>query len=376
VRPARDTNVPTGRDDLRTTLGGVGVTDSFVRPPALSLGDTVAVVAPSSGGAGFAPHVRDLGVERLRETFGLDPVVYPTATKDDDDLKSNPEARAADVHDAFRDPDVRAVVATIGGDDQIRVLRHLDPDVLRSNPTRFYGMSDNTNLALFLWNRGVVSFYGGQLMNQLATPDHLPAYTERYVRRAFFEESLGDLDAAAEWADYDVDWSDPEYKTQSNEFHESEGWRWAGGDEAVAGRVWGGCLTVLDWQLATNRYLPDPERLDGRVLVIETAEEMPAADQVRRMLMCMGERGLLERFAAVLVGRPATASHLARLDADERGQYRADQRAAILGQLERYNPDAPVVFDLDFGHTNPTAPIPIGGRVRVDPGERSITFPG
>jgi len=33
-----------------------------------------------------------------------------------------------------------------------------------------------------------------------------------------------------------------------------------------------------------------------------------------------------------------------------------------------------MVFDLDFGHTNPTAPVPVGGRVRVDPGRETIGF--
>ncbi len=55
---------------------------------------------------------------------------------------------------AFRDPDISAVIANIGGHDQITMLPFLDGDVLREHPTRFYGYSDNTNLAQFLWNHG------------------------------------------------------------------------------------------------------------------------------------------------------------------------------------------------------------------------------
>jgi len=104
---------------------------------------------------------------------------------------------------------VRGVLATIGGDDQLRILRHLDPEVLRANPTRFYGMSDNTNLALCLWNLGIVSFYGGQLMNQVATPGFLPEYTERSLERAFFDEQIGEVLTETEsppirWLDDDV----------------------------------------------------------------------------------------------------------------------------------------------------------------------------
>jgi hypothetical protein len=104
-------------------------------------GDRVAVIAPSSGAATVFPDVLDLALERLRDRFDLDPVVFETAETDPEELREHPELRAADVHEAFRDPDISAVFATIGGDDQVRVLRHLDPEILRSNPTRFFGMS-------------------------------------------------------------------------------------------------------------------------------------------------------------------------------------------------------------------------------------------
>lgn len=346
----------------------------FVTPPALSPGDRVAVVAPSSGAAASVPSVRDLGVRRLRETFDLEPVVYPTAERTDDYLREHPEERARDVHDAFRDPEIRGVVATIGGDDQVRVLRHLDPDVLREHPTRFYGMSDNTNLACYLWNRGVVSFYGGQLLNQVATPGFLHEYTERYLRRAFFEASLGRVEPADEWSDDVVDWAEPGYESIEPEYEPAPGWRWERGDGVVEGRVWGGCLTVLMWQLAVGRYLPDPDALDGAVLALETSEERPTSDEVRRFLTCLGERGLLGRFDAVLVGRPQTRNRVERPGDDERRRHRREQREAILGALDRYNPDAGAVFDLDFGHTNPTVPVPIGGLARVDFERETLAF--
>lgn len=347
--------------------------DSFVTPPALSPGDDVAVIAPSSGGAAFAPDVMELGLRRLRGVFDLNPVVYDTAERDGEYLAEHPEARAADVHEAFRNDEIRGVIATIGGDDQLRVLKHLDPDVLRENPTRFYGMSDNTNLACYLWNQGIVSFYGGQLMNQIATPGSLPEYTERYVRRAFFDDSLGEIEPADEWTDETIEWTNPDYETTHPTFERGDGWDWHNPAD-VSGRVWGGCLEIVHWQLATGRYLPDPSALDGQVLAVETSEELPNADDVRRMLMCMGERGLLSRFDAVLVARPKARNRFEAPSVEERAEYRRDQREAILGQLARYNPDATVVFDLDFGHTNPNVPVPVGGRVELDGDERTISF--
>jgi len=344
----------------------------FITPPPAEPGSTVAVIAPASGGAASARHILALALDRLRKTFDLDPVVHPTARQSNAFLEANPRARAAAIHESFADPEIDAVFATIGGADQLRVLRYLDLDRLRANPTRFFGMSDNTNLALALWNAGVVSFYGGQLLNQVATPGGLHPFSERYLRRALFEESLGEFEQAGEWADLTVGWekSKAAYADTDLAYEPTAGWRWEGGTEVVSGRVWGGCIAILEWQLMANRYLPDPSRLDGAILALESSEELPPARRVGWFLRSMGERGLLERFDGVLVGRPATQNWREHRSQEERQEYRQAQREAITEQIQRYSSDVPVVFDLDFGHTDPTVPIPIGGRVRIEPQER------
>jgi muramoyltetrapeptide carboxypeptidase LdcA involved in peptidoglycan recycling len=131
----------------------------FITPPPLEPEDKVAIVSPASGLAEIYPHVYEYGLDRLKSVFDLEPIEFSTATKSDAYLSDHPEERAGDIEDAFADPEIRGVIATIGGNDQIRILKHLDGSVLRDNPTRFYGISDNTNLAHYLWNHGIVSFF-------------------------------------------------------------------------------------------------------------------------------------------------------------------------------------------------------------------------
>ncbi|WP_137286513.1 S66 family peptidase [Halorussus salinisoli] len=349
----------------------------FIVPAALERGDEVAVVAPASGRAADYPHVYELGLERLREVFDLEPVEYPTATKDSDYLYDHPEERAQDVMDAFSDPDVSGVVTTIGGFDQIRILRHLDPEVLRENPTRFYGISDNTNLALYLWNLGIVSFYGGMVLTDLAMQGSMHDYTVEYLETAFFADDLdafGDIRPAERFTDEDLDWANPENLDRHREMEPSPGWTWRGPETAVSGRTWGGCLGTLDMQLRTGRYLPVAEDLDGRILLLETSEELPSAMDVRQFLVGMGERGLLERFAGVLVGRAKARNLFEEPGSEARAEYRENQRETIAEVVGEYNPDAPVVFDVEFGHTAPIAPVPVGGRVEIDPASETIAF--
>ncbi|WP_121742785.1 S66 family peptidase [Natronorubrum halophilum] len=346
----------------------------FVTPPALEPGDRVAVVAPSSNPAPEFPHVYDLGLERLRSVFDLEPVEYPTAQKGSEYLADHPEERARDVMNAFADPDIRGVISVIGGNDQIRILEHLDPDVLRENPTRFYGYSDNTQLALFLWNLGIVSYYGPTVMVELGMDGSLFDHTIDDTSRAFFEESFGRLEPAAEFTDEPGEWADPTSLEKPRETEPNPGWTWAGGDDVVEGRVWGGCLESLDQRLLTDRFLPDEDDLEGAILAIETSEELPAPTWVAGVLRALGERRLLERFDGVLVGRPAARSHLEDTPPEQRERYRERQREAISSVFNGYNPEAPIVFDVDFGHTWPTTPIPIGSRVTIDPGSETIRF--
>jgi muramoyltetrapeptide carboxypeptidase LdcA involved in peptidoglycan recycling len=236
-------------------------------------------------------------------------------------------------------------------------------------------MSDNTNLNLALWRAGVVSYNGAQLMNELGVSGDLPDYTERYCRRVFFGDSLGALTASDRWSDDSTGfWADPSLRDAQLEYEANDGHRWRGGDRRATGRVWGGCRAIVEWQLATDRYLPAPERLDGAVLALELSEELPSPQMVAATLVCLGERGLLERFGAVLVGRVPGRSHLEEPPADEREAYRRRVREAIVKWVGEYNPDAPVVLGLDWGHTTPIAPLPVGGEVTVDPESETVVF--
>lgn len=348
----------------------------FTVPPPVERGDRVAIVAPASNSADEFPHVYELGLQRIRETFDLEPVEYPTATKSAEWLADNPEARAQDVMDAFRDPEISAVIANIGGNDQVRILEHLDPETLRDNPTRFFGWSDNTHLALTLWNEGIVSYYGGSTLLEYAMDGAMFDYTVEFLERALFEDSLGELREAEEFTDETGDWTDPDALDTPRSTEPNPGWTWAGGESAVSGRVWGGCFEVIVDRFLADVALPDSEALEGTILAMETSELIPHPDEVASYLQALGERGLLERFDGLLVGRPAARSHDEMYDhpASWRERYRERQREAIETVVERYNPDVPIVFDLEFGHTYPTVPIPIGGQVEIDPGRERIAF--
>ncbi|WP_371619211.1 S66 peptidase family protein [Streptomyces sp. NBC_00454] len=325
-------------------------------------GDRVAVVSASSGLPGLFPQPYELGLRRLREDFGLSPVEYPTTRK----MGASPEDRAADLHAAFADPDIKAVIASIGGDDQITVLPHLDRDLLRANPKPFFGYSDNTNLLLFLRDLGIVGYHGGSVMVELGRPGAMHPLTERSLRAALFTSGEYELTPAAASGDVNDPWDDPRTFDSEPELEPTAGWFWHNADRVVEGAAWGGSLEILSWLLMADRVGRPVDSHAGQVLFLETSEGMPGADEVHRILRSMGERGLLRQFPALLMGRAKSWSFENRFGAEERERYRREQREAVLRALHAYAPDTMAVFDVDLGHTDPQLVIPVGGRVRVD----------
>ncbi|MGW3288501.1 S66 family peptidase [Streptomyces sp. NPDC001002] len=339
-------------------------------PSKPSPGDRIAVVSPSSGLPGILPLPHELGLARLREEYGLEPVEYPTTRK----MGSTPQERADDLHAAFADPTVKAVMASIGGDDQITVLPLLDRELIRANPKPFFGFSDNTNLLAFLRTTGIVGFHGAAVMTELGRPGALHPQTADSLRAALFTSGAYELRPAERWNDVNRDWADPATFDAEPRTRPGTGWTWVNADRVVEGRSWGGCLEIVGWLLMADREIAhDLSEYDGDVLFLETSEELPAADEVFRTLRNMGERGLLQRFSALLMGRPKTWSFERPNNPAEGARYATGQREAVLRAMGIYAPDTTIVFDVDLGHTDPQLVIPYGGLVRVDGPARRIT---
>lgn len=329
----------------------------------------MAVVSPSFAAPGLFPAVHEIAMRRLRDEFGLEPVEYPTTRR----LNAAPEDRAADLMAAFADPTIRAVLASIGGDDQLTVLPFLDPDVVAANPKPFCGYSDNVNLLNWLWNLGIVGYHGGSTMVHLGRGGGTHPVSAGSLRAALITGGDLELHPVDVFSEDELDWNDPALVGEVAPTIEAPGWHWHQPDRVVTAPTWGGCLEVLHWNLAAHRWMRPVEDYAGCVLLLETSEVMPPATEVFRMLRHAGERGLLERFPAVVVGTAKASNLERRPSAEERRAFRDAQREAVLRAFARYNPDAMIVFNVDIGHTDPQWVLPYGGLITIDGPARRIT---
>ncbi len=335
--------------------------------PKLQKGDKVAIVSPSFAAPGVWPHVHQLGLERLRDIFGLDPVEYPTTAN----VEATTEEKAADLVSAFSDPEIKAVISTLGGDIQVTYIKHLAPEVFVENPKPYFGFSDNSHFSNFLFLHGVPSYYGAALFTQFARQGEMDEYTIRYITHALFDEGEFELLPSETYNDIGLGWDDPTLLKSFREMEKSDGWFWDG-EKDGAGLLWGGCVESVDEMLRHGVDIPSLEQFEDIVLMLETSEEIPTADYVKRVLRAFGERGVLQRVKGVLMGRPKAWEFHKPQTAVEKAAYREEQREAVLSTVRQYNKSIPVVQNVNFGHTDPQIPMPYGNMVRIDSQNRKL----
>jgi muramoyltetrapeptide carboxypeptidase LdcA involved in peptidoglycan recycling len=294
-------------------------------------------------------------------------VEYPTTAK----LGATGAERAADLIAAFSDPEIKAVIASIGGDDQVTYVKNLPNETFAQNPKPFFGYSDNSHLCNFLFLNGIPSYYGGSLFTQYAMQGAMDEYTVKYLKQALFEEGEFELLPSETFNEQGLSWEDENNLTKQRTHEPNEGWHWDGSQDAT-GTLWGGCVESIDEMLRHNTAIPTLEQFESIVLMLETSEEIPSADYVFRVMRAFGERGILERLQGVLVGRAKAWEFDSQKTIEERTIYRANQRETILRAVRHYNQNIPVVQNLNFGHTDPQIPMPYGNQVRIDSSTQQI----
>ena len=264
------------------------------------------------------------------------------------------------------------MLATIGGEDQIEVVPHLDADLVRADPKPFLGYSDNTNVLSWLWTQGITAFYGGSAQVQLGPGPGVDPCHRAALRAALLTGERMEVTDPGESEDIGKDWADPAALTECGDREPTEPWTWAGPAATVTGRTWGGCIEVLQWILTAGRFPTDSSVLDGGVLLLEASGEIIPAREFGWILRSLGERELLAAVDAVLVARPPASSFDKQPPVAERDAHRREQCRVAIDIIARYNPLAVICVGVPFGHTRPQWVLPYGGQVTIDGVQRRI----
>ncbi|MCU4991691.1 LD-carboxypeptidase [Bacillus cereus] len=126
-------------------------------PNALKQGDTVMVIAPSG-----PPTIENVlkGVNVLQE-MGLSVVIGKSVYEKYGYLAGSDQVRLDDIHEAFTNNEVKAILCARGGYGSARLLPHIQYEIIQRNPKIFWGYSDITALhTAFSRYAKLVTFHG------------------------------------------------------------------------------------------------------------------------------------------------------------------------------------------------------------------------
>jgi muramoyltetrapeptide carboxypeptidase len=228
--------------------------DAVLKPPAVAPGARIAVVAPASSAD---PGRITKGIEVLR-VLGYDAIAAEHLYgKHPPYFSGTQEDRLADIHRAFSDPSVAAIMCARGGYGSNYLLAGLDLGLIHAHPKPFFAYSDMTVLQSWLLDQtGLVAFHG-----PMAAADFS---VENGVHLLSFQNALsgGLVEAGAE-----------------------QGMRILRPGHA-RGVMYGGCLSLLTSALGTP-YAPQTE---GKLLFLEDQGEKPyRVDRLLRQMILAGK---------------------------------------------------------------------------------------
>jgi muramoyltetrapeptide carboxypeptidase LdcA involved in peptidoglycan recycling len=246
----------------------------FIKPEKLKKGDTIGIVSASWGGPSVFPHIYESGLLALKK-LGLKIKEFPSARKNADFIYNNPEFRAKDINDAFADSEVKAIIASIGGDDSVRILPYLDTKKILENPKILIGYSDTSTLTTYLNKLGLVTFNGPSIMAGFSQWDSLEGDFQKYISDFLFGEiEQKNYPTFDFYANGYPDWSKKDNVGKIKETFKNDGYHWLQGNLVTSGFLYGGCIEVLEFMKGTD-FWPQKDFWNGKILFLETSEEKP-----------------------------------------------------------------------------------------------------
>lgn len=312
-----------------------------IYPNKLQKGDQVRVIAPASSMAIINAETRKIANEYFKK-LGLELTFGKNIEECDKFNSSSIKSRIEDLHEAFADKKVKAVLPAIGGFNSNQLLKYIDWDLIKNNPRIFCGYSDITALNNAIFTKtGLVNYSGltyshfGKLLDS--------EYNLEYFQRCLFEEDEINVIPS-------IEWDDRRWWENQNErkFFKNNGWQVINEGEAN-GIIIGGNLCTLNLLQGTE-YFPS---LEDSILFLEDDYESNAVNFDRDLQSLIHQDGF-DGVKGIVIGRFQVASEVTE---------------SLLEQIIKSKQELrniPVIAGIDFGHTDPKITFPIGGEVSIN----------
>lgn len=262
-----------------------------IYPAKLHPGSHIRVIAPSMSMSILSKETIDYAIDRFNK-MGFKISFGKHVNETNNFGSSTIESRIDDLHEAFADKSVDAIITAIGGYNCNQLLEYIDWSLIKNNPKVFCGYSDITILLNAIYQKtGLMTYYGphfstfGQKIFDNFTVDYfLSALTSN---QPFF------INSAKFWSD------DAWYLDQNNRtLLDNEG-PWIIQEGHAKGQIIGGHLGTM-CLLQGTEYMPS---MKEKILIIEEDAEPANPSEFDRRLQSILQQSQSEEILAVLIGR-------------------------------------------------------------------------
>ncbi|MDO4962694.1 MAG: LD-carboxypeptidase [bacterium] len=313
-------------------------------PNKLKKGDEIRVIAPSGSLSRLDPINFNIAKERF-EKIGLKVSISKNAYNVDEYSTSSVEDRINDLHEAFKDNNVKMIICAIGGYSVIQLLNEIDYELISKNPKIIIGYSDNTALLNAIYAKTGLVTYLGPNFTDFAVKKGFDYTLDYFIKVAFGNSNFEIIDSS--------DFSDDKWYIHQDDrvFIKNDGRIIVNTGEAE-GLIVGGNLCTLQLLQGTE-YMPS---LENKILFIEDDDLVGDTfifEFDRNLHSLMLQPGF-DKVKGLIIGRNQLGTKLSN---DE-------FKKVLQGKKELKN--IPVIINMDFGHTRPLFTIPIGEKCIID----------
>ena len=309
----------------------------IIKPKKLQKGDIVMIVSPSNGVPNELRGQFNSGI-RFLEELGLKVKVGKNALGRYFYSSGTTEERLSDIHEAFADKSVKAIIMSTGGNTANHLLDGLDFDLIKKNPKIFSGISDGTTLLDPIFSKtGLVTYHGPDLIFGFGLPIS-PTIKENLII-TWFDGDVGQIKPNSTWSGLD----------ELNKNEEYKGWQCVRKGR-VTGRLIGGnttCLTNFD----STQFRPN---YNNSILFLESFA--PNAKELDRVFTHYRQSKVFEEINGLVLGYFFGA-------AVDKNQDRK-VRDVILEVTKDYS--FPILELGEIGHNVENYIMPIGCQVTID----------
>ena len=323
-----------------------------IKPPRLHKGDTLGIIATSTPISKAGEETIQRGYDFLRAK-GFKLVVASNCRKEYGHAAGTIKERVDALHKFFKNPKINGIIAFWGGFQSHQLLEYLDYELIRNNPKPLIGYSDVTALQTGIHAKtGLVCFLGPGVCT-FFKPEQFQYSWDSFEDVVMKGTAPLELKPSPTYSD--TQWWKREDKKMIIE--KAEGWKTYSSGKAEGQIIGGNLGTML--LLEGTQWWPD---LTGKILFVEEDEnENPKT--VDRLFTRLRHIGIFNQIKGLIIGRFPTAC----------GCTKEDSFEMILDDaLKGYK--LPVLYNVDFGHTDPLLTIPSGIKCRMDAGKKRITY--